>query len=144
MLKETPQLRKHPVLLIYKTKQTCQYYFSSHFLECASHSSSQTDLLDTLFPPAHPRRVQWDSDLDFEEARSVLLFFLTIVAPFCCLIMRYLNTNLHLNAYTGCFKIREFGIQSVVGKDPVKLEKFVKAILQKIVLRYYFPQSFTP
>jgi hypothetical protein len=25
--------------------------------------------------------------------------------------------------YTGCLKIREFRIQSVVGKDPVELEK---------------------
>jgi hypothetical protein len=26
--------------------------------------------------------------------------------------------------YTGCFKIREFRIQSVVGKDPVEFEKY--------------------
>jgi hypothetical protein len=29
-----------------------------------------------------------------------------------------------LNIYTGCVKIREFRIQSVVGKDPVELEKY--------------------
>jgi hypothetical protein len=28
--------------------------------------------------------------------------------------------------YTGCFKIREFRIQSMVGKDPVELEKYLK------------------
>jgi hypothetical protein len=28
--------------------------------------------------------------------------------------------------YTGCLKIREFRIQSVVGKDPVKLEKYLE------------------
>jgi hypothetical protein len=28
--------------------------------------------------------------------------------------------------YTGCLKIREFRIQSVVGKDPVELEKYLE------------------
>jgi hypothetical protein len=28
--------------------------------------------------------------------------------------------------HTGCFKIREFRIQSVVGKDPVELEKYLE------------------
>jgi hypothetical protein len=28
--------------------------------------------------------------------------------------------------YTGCLKIREFRIQSVVGKDSVELEKYLK------------------
>jgi hypothetical protein len=28
--------------------------------------------------------------------------------------------------YTGCIKIREFRIQSVVGKDPVELEKYLE------------------
>jgi hypothetical protein len=37
--------------------------------------------------------------------------------------------------YKGCLKIREFRIKSVVRKDPVELEKY---------LRYYFPQSSTP
>jgi hypothetical protein len=32
------------------------------------------------------------------------------------------------NNYTGCLKIREFRIQSVVGKDPVELEKYEKKI----------------
>jgi hypothetical protein len=27
---------------------------------------------------------------------------------------------------TGCLKIREFRIQSVVGKDPVELEKYIE------------------
>jgi hypothetical protein len=30
------------------------------------------------------------------------------------------------NKYTGCLKIREFRIQSVVGKDPVELEKYIE------------------
>jgi hypothetical protein len=30
------------------------------------------------------------------------------------------------NMYTGCLKIREFRIQSVVGKDPVELEKYLE------------------
>jgi hypothetical protein len=28
--------------------------------------------------------------------------------------------------YTGCLKIREFRIQSVVGKDPVEREKYLE------------------
>jgi hypothetical protein len=28
--------------------------------------------------------------------------------------------------HTGCLKIREFRIQSVVGKDPVELEKYLE------------------
>jgi hypothetical protein len=28
--------------------------------------------------------------------------------------------------YTGCFKVYEFRIQSMVGKDPVELEKYLK------------------
>jgi hypothetical protein len=28
--------------------------------------------------------------------------------------------------YTGCLKIREFRIESVVGKDPVELEKYLE------------------
>jgi hypothetical protein len=28
--------------------------------------------------------------------------------------------------YTGCHKIREFRIQSVIGKDPVELEKYLE------------------
>jgi hypothetical protein len=28
--------------------------------------------------------------------------------------------------YTGCLKIRKFRIQSVVGKDPVELEKYLE------------------
>jgi hypothetical protein len=28
--------------------------------------------------------------------------------------------------YTGCLKIREFRIQSVVGKNPVELEKYLE------------------
>jgi hypothetical protein len=28
--------------------------------------------------------------------------------------------------YTGCLKIREFRIRSVVGKDPVELEKYLE------------------
>jgi hypothetical protein len=28
-----------------------------------------------------------------------------------------------MKSYTGCLKIRKFRIQSVVGKDPVELEK---------------------
>jgi hypothetical protein len=30
-----------------------------------------------------------------------------------------------INPYTGCFKTGEFRIQSVVGKDPVELEKYL-------------------
>jgi hypothetical protein len=68
-----------------------------------------------------------------------------------------------------CLKMRELRSQSVVGKDAVELEKYFfvqyiapfistvtklqkfkmfllqsKAVLQKIVLRYYFPQSYPP
>jgi hypothetical protein len=37
----------------------------------------------------------------------------------------YFNTN----TYTGCLKIREFRIQSVVGKDPVELDVFLGGVL---------------
>jgi hypothetical protein len=82
-----------------------------------------------------------------------------------------IKVYLSKKAYTGCFKIGEFRIQSVVGKGPVELvntykkkialteedipkhfnfvelKKFLlqsKAICQKIVLGYYFPQSSAP
>jgi hypothetical protein len=34
--------------------------------------------------------------------------------------------NTYRKNNTGCFKIGEFRIQSVVGKDPVKLEKYLE------------------
>jgi hypothetical protein len=43
-----------------------------------------------------------------EELKSVQFFVSSIVA------------------YTGCLKIRKFRIQSVVGKDPVELEKYLE------------------
>jgi hypothetical protein len=38
--------------------------------------------------------------------------------------------------YTGCLKIREFRIQSVVGKDPVKLEKYLEKKICSFWRRY--------
>jgi hypothetical protein len=34
--------------------------------------------------------------------------------------------SLEVILHTGCLKIRKFRIQSVVGKDPVELEKYLK------------------
>jgi hypothetical protein len=34
--------------------------------------------------------------------------------------------SLLFNMYTGCFKIHEFRIQSMAGKDPVELEKYLE------------------
>jgi hypothetical protein len=34
--------------------------------------------------------------------------------------------NFLVGLHTGCLKIREFRIQSVVGKDPVELEKYLE------------------
>jgi hypothetical protein len=36
------------------------------------------------------------------------------------------KTNCWVALYTGCLKIREFRIHSVVGKDPVELEKYLE------------------
>jgi hypothetical protein len=36
------------------------------------------------------------------------------------------NEKCSHNCYTGCLKICEFRIQSVVGKDPVELEKYLE------------------
>jgi hypothetical protein len=35
------------------------------------------------------------------------------------------TASFFINLYTGCFKTGEFRIQSVVGKDPVELEKYL-------------------
>jgi hypothetical protein len=39
------------------------------------------------------------------------------------LVRHFLNTPVY---YTGCLKICKFPIQSVVGKDPVELEKYLE------------------
>jgi hypothetical protein len=39
-------------------------------------------------------------------------------------------------SYTGCLKIREFRIQSLVGKDPVKLEKYLEKKILSSWRRY--------
>jgi hypothetical protein len=36
--------------------------------------------------------------------------------------------------YTGCLKIREFPIQSVVGRDPVELEKYFEKKIRTLIL----------
>jgi hypothetical protein len=41
------------------------------------------------------------------------------------IITLFEKKNLNVE-YTGCLKIREFRIQSVVGKDPVELEKYLE------------------
>jgi hypothetical protein len=39
---------------------------------------------------------------------------------------RFVIVPIKTNMYTGCLKIREFRIQSVVGRDPVELEKYLE------------------
>jgi hypothetical protein len=42
--------------------------------------------------------------------------------------------SLEVILHTGCLKIREFRIQSVVGKDPVELEKYLEKKNRSLIL----------
>jgi hypothetical protein len=49
-----------------------------------------------------------------------------MINPVTIFLVSITNLLPNQSANTGCRKIREFRIQSVVGKDPVELEKYLE------------------
>jgi hypothetical protein len=82
--------------------------------------------------------------IDFFQSQSVQ----RVPRVRCAVPQRSISGPTLFLLYTGCLKIREFRIQSVVGKDPVELEKYLEKkialpeedILQRVHLqtRFFF------